>query len=355
MWSALALRASYAIGQMAAPATPQSAPPPFQWTAPPSCPTGAHVQTAVESHLGMPLAALPDAGWSVAAIVTQTSDGWSLALTIETQDGRHERPLHDPVDCAAISDAAALLIALALDPDAGEPPTDDLTPDDQTPDDQTPDDQTRAVLATEPADDIDVADDAAEPAAPRESTDEPEPDANDSAPLGRLRFAAGAAVGVDLGTLRGPSQTTHINVAALLRRARIEANASFGIARRFEIPATRGTATLWMWTVGVQGGPVLRAGPVEFPLLGGIEIGQLVAWPRELLDPKRQRATWAAAVVMPGVMWAPRPWIALVARIGGMVSLARPSFSVEGIGQIHSPWPAGARASIGLEGRFPGS
>lgn len=339
MWSALALGASFAVGHVAAPTTPESTPQAFQWTAPPSCPTGAQVQTAVESHLGVPLAALPAAQWSVTATVTEATDGWSLALTIETQDGRHERPLRDPVDCAAVSDAAALLIALALDPDAGDPPPDNPQPAVKADPRPSKEPTTDA--------DADAAIEPAEPTAPK--------DAGDSAPSNRPRFAAGAAVGVDLGMLRGPSPTTQINFGALFTRARIEANASFGIAPRFEIPATRGAATLWMWTVGVQGGPVLRAGPVQFPLLGGIEVGQLVAWPRELLDPKRQRATWAAVVVMPGVMWAPRPWIALVARVGGMVSLARPSFSVEGIGQIHSPWPAGVRASVGLEGRFPRS
>lgn len=349
MWSTLALVARLVAPDVApTPVQSDPAPLPFRWEAPASCPSQGSVRAAVEAHLGTALQDLRVAPWSVSATVSHSDEGWSLALVIDTPDGRHDRPLHDPVDCATVADTAALIIALALDPDAV-----DAT-------------RERAVASTssqsEPESDPQAEPEipGAEPAPASDAEPTPKPALDE--PLGGpqlelrdvpLHFAVGLGPGLDLGTLRRVSPTGRLDLAWQLPRLRVGAHALFGWTPGFRIPAITDEISLWAWVVGVEAGPVFRVGAFEFPLVAGVEIGQLVIWPRELLGPRRQRVTWAAAAVTPSAAWVIRPWLALVARVGATVSLVRPRFAVEGIGEIHAPAPVGFRASLGFEIRSP--
>ena len=346
MASALALGAALALAPPAAPSPPE-APVPFLWEAPEGCPSGDDVRAKVEQHLGGPLDEVALESWSVHGVVEPGDDGgWRLALTIETPDGRNERPLQDPKSCEIVSDSAALLIALALDPEAGqdEPPTASGS--------SSAGDAATTEPETEPAAETSKPEPPPEPPAPEppEPPPPPEPDLRRDVPL---VFAFGFAGGIDWGTLRNVSPIGRANFAWQLPKVRVGASVTSGAAPRFTIPPLSEEITLWAWTVGVEAGPVFRVGPVELPLIGGLEVGQLVVWPRELLDPTRQQVTWAALLVTPGVAYAPVPWLALVARVGATVSLVRPSFSVEGIGSLHAPRPVGVRATLGVEFRLP--
>ena len=318
----------------------------FVWEAPDDCPSSEDVRASVEAQLGGSLDEVALESWSVQGRVeADRQGGYRLALTITTPDGTHERPLHDPTSCEIVSDSAALLIALALDPEAGL--------------DEPPPTTTGSTAAS------DTASTEPETQPPEEAT-KPEPPPPEPAPMPApkpeppeierdvpLVFAFGIGGGIDWGTLRRVSPIGRANFAWQLPKVRVGASVTSGAAPRFTLPPLSETITLWTWTVGVEAGPVFRVGPVEFPLIGGLEVGQLVVWPRELLDPTRQQATWAAVLVTPGIAWVPKPWLALVARVGGTISLVRPSFAVEGVRTLHEPKPFGVRATLGLEFRLP--
>ena len=348
MASALALGAALAIAPPAAPSSPQPQPASFVWEAPEECPQGEDVRADVEGHLGGSLDELPLESWSVdGRVEADREGGYRLTLTITTPDGTHERPLHDPNSCEVVSDSAALLIALALDPEAGL---------DEPPPTTTGSTAAGDAATTEPESEPPA--ETTKPEPPAEPPPEPEPPAPKPEPptLERdvpLVFAFGVAGGIDWGTLRRVSPIGRANFAWQLPKVRVGASVTSGAAPRFTLPPLSETITLWTWTVGVEAGPVFRVGPLEFPLIGGLEVGQLVVWPRELLDPTRQQATWAAVLVTPGIAWVPKPWLALVARVGGTISLVRPSFAVEGVGTLHRPKPFGVRATVGLEFRLP--
>jgi hypothetical protein len=129
-------------------------------------------------------------------------------------------------------------------------------------------------------------------------------------------------------------------------------NAVFGASPGFSVPSVNRDISLWMWTVGAEAGPVFRLGRWEFPILAGIEAGQITVRPRVLLDPDRRQVTWAALLLTPGVAYVLRPFIAFVAQAGAMISFVRPQFAIQGIGRIHAPAPAGIRATLGVEFRF---
>jgi|GEM_PF-1119227 len=350
MASALALGAALALAPAAAPSPPEPRSDAFVWEAPEGCPTRDEVRTHVETHLGGPIDEVALESWSVAGRVeADPQGGFRLTLTIETPDGISERPLHDPARCEVVSDSAALLIALALDPEAG---LDDAPP--ATTESSTASDAATTEPLEAPAAETTKPDPAVEPPPPDPTPEPPEPP--EPPELRRdvpLVFAFGFAGGIDWGTLRRVSPIGRASFAWQRPKVRLGASVTSGAAPRFTLPPLSETITLWTWTVGIEAGPVFRVGPIEFPLVGGLEVGQLVVWPRELLDPTRQQVTWAAVLLTPAIAWAPKPWLALVARAGATISLVRPSFSVEGVGELHRPQPVGVRATLGLEFRLP--
>ena len=320
---------------------------PVSWDAATECPSAQRVTAQVEQHLGMPLAELPTTPWSVEGTITgDTEAGWSLALAIETPQGRTERALFDPGDCAAVSEAAALLIAMTLDPDAAEPAPETSEPAEG-------DAVTGTSEATEGTD-ASTTGDATEKTELTPDAPGPLEPVSEPAPEQRipLRFVLGASGGVIGATLREASGVGQAKIAWRLPRLRVGITATMGATRGFSVPPITRDLSLWIWTVGVEAGPVFRRGQFEFPLLGGIETGQMILAPRILAGAERP-ALWTALVLNPGVAWVPREWLALVASVGTTISFGRPRFEIEGIGLIHAPSPIGIRATVGFEFRLP--
>jgi hypothetical protein len=88
------------------------------WTAPPGCPGVDEVTADIERILGRPLAGT---AVTIQAHATVTMDGsgtFRLHLETTEQDGTHARDLEGRT-CANVARATALIIALAVDPEAG--------------------------------------------------------------------------------------------------------------------------------------------------------------------------------------------------------------------------------------------
>ncbi|MEM6990483.1 MAG: hypothetical protein AAF721_08300 [Myxococcota bacterium] len=310
------------------------------WTAPAECPSSAEVQAEVERHLGRPTAELPGEAWSVVGIVTfEEARGYAVALAIETADGRHDRLLHEPASCDALSDSAALLIAVALSPDVApveSPPPPEPTPE-PTPE---PPPKPKAPVPEAPPPPTAPPPDPIEPPAPVQ-------------PPPPLQFAVGLMPGIDWGTLRGVTPTGRLALSWQLPRLRAGLAASFGGNRPFTFPSVLERIGLQTWSLAAEVGPVPKLGRFEFPIMGGLEAGQLLLTPRALLPPGSAQVAWVALLVTPGVAWVPLRWLAVTARVGSTVSLVRPSFEVAGFPTIHQPAPVGVRASLGIEIRVP--
>lgn len=85
--------------------------PVVTWTAPAECPDAAHFETRIAAHLGDP--AVAD---GVAVEVRIAAAGGGFALSLRTEHG--ERALRGE-RCTDVVEAAALIVAMAIDPDAG--------------------------------------------------------------------------------------------------------------------------------------------------------------------------------------------------------------------------------------------
>jgi hypothetical protein len=88
----------------------------LEWAAPPECPQLHHVTAEVEHHLGQPLGAEREQRLAIAGTVTaDTSRGFIASIAVTTEHGTRTRELVHQ-DCRKLSEAAALVVAITIDP-----------------------------------------------------------------------------------------------------------------------------------------------------------------------------------------------------------------------------------------------
>nr|MBA3546976.1 hypothetical protein [Nannocystis sp.] len=89
----------------------------LQWTAPPGCPDRAGFAAAIERRLRRPLA--PGEAQIEAQVVRDR--GYTLLLRLSVGTRSEVREVHDET-CAALADAAAVLVAAAVEPPTSQEP-----------------------------------------------------------------------------------------------------------------------------------------------------------------------------------------------------------------------------------------
>ena len=89
----------------------------FAWVAPETCPTREEVLARVRGHLGAAPDSLPNGAPEVVAEVTQSATGYALELKWTLAEASESRHI-EASTCNEVARAAALVIALAIDPNA---------------------------------------------------------------------------------------------------------------------------------------------------------------------------------------------------------------------------------------------
>jgi hypothetical protein len=87
----------------------------IEWTAPDECADSTVLRAEIESLLGGSLEAAAERPLAARALVSRTGERWHLQLEL-TQDGVSRRRLLQGESCQALLDAAAVVIALAINP-----------------------------------------------------------------------------------------------------------------------------------------------------------------------------------------------------------------------------------------------
>jgi hypothetical protein len=318
----------------------------FRWDAPEGCPDQSEVRTKVDRLLERaPTRSRQGRVTAIARIREVENETWHLRLWVVTATETRERSLEHR-GCDALADATALVLAIAIAPE---------------------------LLANLDPESLELLDHAAEPEpaadaaeSPREPDDGPQqPEAVRPRPSpapkrsrSRLRPRGGArlAAGVGAGALPKVGAEISLVPALLWRRARFEVLGRYSPRRsvRFADVPDSG-ADLSMWTVGARGCPVFTTRvPLEFPLCAGFEIGQIRASDVNLVDGEKANRLWAAFSLAAAVVYVPIRHLAVWALVEGFAPVTRPRFTAEGEREpLHRPWPAGVRALIGPEVRFP--
>ncbi|MFO7566363.1 MAG: hypothetical protein R6X02_27215 [Enhygromyxa sp.] len=351
--SAVPLAALLLLG----PAPEHLAPLALEWHAPAGCPQRERVDDRLHEllpELGELVPIGAPARVSVSArIDLADGDRWALSLRFESERGVDERRLSGP-ECVALADAAALVIAVGVDPlevsqnlaqgrrgeAAPEPATSPKpskpAPRVEDPHDDAHEDSHAPLDAGREHDQIDESPKLDQ--RPRE-----EIDARFSLALvggggyGPLQLA-GAGVGLELGAF-GPWWRAAIRGLYLLPRTQRLAGDLAGRFDGFGI-AARGCAVPWV-------------GQVELPICAGLEAGSLRGrGTGSTPAPREAGVPWAAALIGPGLRWPVRDRLALGLDLELLVPITRGGFTIDGA-VVSRLTPVGVRAFAGLELRLP--
>src|SRR5258706_10643130 len=301
-----AILSSLVLGCRAAEA---DAPPTFigGWEAPAECPGGAAIERQVHEILvGSQVGA---AGLSAQGVVTRASaDRWRVDLTLRSAGWEARRTLGGPT-CEAVSQAAALVIALAVNLEA------------------------RAPLAAKPI------------SAP--------PEARPVAPPATNGPTAGLGMAFDFGDLPQGTLGLEGTFGWQVPHARFELGASYFLPRRgtlsgrsdvgatFHFASANLRACYEITTTSLAIGPCLDGGLTWTSANG---FGPIAT--------DRVSSVGFTAGGDVGARWLISRHLTPYVRLGGLFPLARPEFAVHGLGTVYRATPAVLRGGVGIEMHF---
>ncbi|WP_437314112.1 hypothetical protein [Sorangium sp. So ce385] len=326
----------------------------LRWTAPAGCPEGAAVEAEITRLLGdqspsssgalRAVGAIAPAGSGFELHIELSRDGWSSARTVRG------------ATCPALADAGALIVAMAIDPDAaarsGTAATDDRSIAGARPANPAPEPPAAAARGAEPAPPRGPPTAPPRSAPPTRARARPTEGSVDRAP----RFRIGLGGMSDLGTMQRLSGAIEPWAGVVVGPARLEAGASFWPGRRAESaakPGTGGTIDLVAGSLAACAllPPLERAVRPDFEVgvpCAGVELGRMHAEGFGVSDPGEGSGVWVALRSGAAASWVVAPWMRLRLRLEAVVPLERPRFVLEGVGEVHEPSVA-ARAALGLE------
>lgn len=293
------------------------------WSAPDACPPRADVIAEVTRLLGD---LKPQEAWvSANGRVRATDEGYALILEIRSGESVGERALQGE-SCKEVVDAAALIMAIAINPSvleraSGPAPVPDPRED------------------PEPASDADA-----------------EPVTVPSPPLPAPRrpaFVVRAGAGAGAFLLPGPTGTVAVAVGVVGRFWRVEAEGAYWFAREVTRADDVGGRFQLGWA-GVRGCGAPERGDFEFPLCAGIDLGAMrgTGLGDALASVRSRNAIWLAVRGGPSLVWRGNEWVGFWLAADGIVPVLRPRFDIQPSGrEVFRVNPAGLQVQLGVEFR----
>ncbi|XXX79849.1 hypothetical protein WMF30_13850 [Sorangium sp. So ce134] len=336
----------------------------LDWIAPGECADRGRVLAEIEQRLGRPSEQDGEPLLKARAVVSRNGRGsWDLRLTTTLGETTRSRELHGET-CAELADAAALIIALAIDPDAANRGPLEAAPGAGA--------GPGAISSAEPgagvapsagaAPEVDAAPGAPTAAEPPPAASPPE---GASAPAAPAQRAARPSRPLELrGTLRASGVLDTASLPAVAPGAAISAGVLFG-AVRAELSGTYFGAQQGFVERTTMGGDVhlitgglrlcyaMRHRAFELGPCAGVEVGVMSAASIGAASPGSNRALWVAPY--PGALasFALSDRIRVPLAIDVPFPVTRDRFVLVGIGAVHRSAAATFRASLGVEVRFP--
>ena len=310
--------------RLLAPTEPEIEEAPLRWVADVAqCPSADDVRATVEELAGR---------WpyrhelEVDAFVRQEPDAWTMVLTVVVS-GRVHRQQLEAESCSALARAAALIVAVSIDPVASA--TEVPVPIEGPASPSTPTDR-------EPAG-----------GASRETVDTAERRRERS-----VQPTVGAGWAVVTGMTPGVSSGPALSFGLDFERAHV------GLVGRGVLPRAADGARVFGGTVAARGCLASRPQNVRGVLCGGVEGGALQARGTGQ-GARTQRYPWLAGIVGAGLRWWFADRVALTADVEGAVAVFDAEVVLGPVDalqrQIAFTNPRiGLRAGLGFEIRFSG-
>ena len=285
-------------------------------------------------------------------VVQKNAEHWQLGLTFDIDGGASASRSLEGRSCSEVTDAAAWVVAIAIDPSVAERMlSDDAEPDselDAEPEAQAPED-----LVSEPPEPAETSPSDVVP-----ETAPVEPITTSTRTTSRLRVFVGAELGPDGGALPsvGALVRGRVGLGGPAWRVDLTGAVRTPTRRNMDQPEFVG-ARFDLWLVGLHAGPVLGAwsigvGTLELPLWLGFEVGQVTARAFGFDDARTVARPFFGPTAGAALAWAPHPRVAI--RLGAdlLVVPWRQEFFVGGLGRVHRTGWVSARGTLGVELRF---
>jgi hypothetical protein len=309
----------------------------IEWVAPAVCPSLEVVQQRVARRVQPGSAQGATARLSVTAV----NPGLVLALDLAIPGGAPTQRVVEAAHCDELVDAAALMIAVAIDP----------------------------IFATIAADVATiVADDAPRvpspppmlPISPRATPIDSPPERIAPKNEPRLRVGLRASAGAWFGAMPRPAATIAVDFVIPATRLGWAELGALAIPRqRTDVSDTAG-ADLWLATAVLRGciAPLLRAGTKGLARLrpmacGGLAIGAMGGTGRGDIATNTARELWVSPVIGGGLDVAIARRFGVFARFDGHIHARLPGFHLDGIGTVHRVAPGSVTALVGLQAVLP--
>jgi len=313
----------------------------LEWAAPEGCPDGAYVEREVHRLLGDASAGSPY--MQARAQVRQEKSGrWHIELRTMGRQGPGVRTV-TAESCPALADAAALILALAIDPQrvAANRSTTTAAP---------------SATAQPVPDAASASTGVPSPSASPQTPTHPEQDVPRSTSPPPVRFAVAASAVLDTGTLPAVAAGLAARLAATpatLSSLRLELGAGIFADDATTSPRTR-SGTFSLRTFDAGGCMVTPVGRLELGACANVELAWLSAAGLYESAVSRGEAEWAVLRVRATAAYAFFPAWAIRADLGGGFDVTQPEFVSAGAeqGLIHRPARYTARGALGLELRF---
>lgn len=297
----------------------------LRWDSPPNCQRSDTVSEQVEALIHRPLDEVE--ALEIRVAIRQDGDAWTLDLVTRTAptSATRKRTVTGR-SCAEISDAAAVLVAMAIQDAAREPSAEDSNPGSET---QTSEETTTPIAESPPALPTPPHTPAPARRAPLVSSLLAAGVIGDSAALpgGSLGFAVDA--GLRYGALRAEFEGTAL--APRTRELAAGQSAEFSFFAGALLGCVEGKLR-----------PVLAFG------CGGFELGRLSGEGRGVINPRVGSATWQAARFDLGLAFPSSGSLRFHSRVGVVAALARPSFQLDQK-DAYRTGAMGGRVWVGVE------
>lgn len=324
----------------------------MRWEGAEGCPDHAIVVGAVERYLGGAIEA-SSGDKRIAATASKQRGGWVAKVEVIEASGNRTRTLPAAPTCAEAAEAAALVIAISIDPEAVERTEaareEGLVPEPEA--EVVPESEVAAKSEAAPKKEVAPKSEEfvepEEPVAPKVAP-EPVPPRSRTA----LRGAVGIHGGVEFGALPRVTGILGASVSLLGAGFRVFVDANVLPQQRFAIGSAR--VDFRMWAVGVGGCPVVNvARQWSIAPCIAFEAGQAIGVRTSgFASTGPQPATWVAGRLLVRVEWRPHRLVGLHVAPELVVPFLRPEFSVNGDPE-HTARPAGVRGTLGVEVQFP--
>ena len=304
---------------VAAAAPPEPGPFSLTVTAPPECPSTEAMRAEVLrlARVGTDSPRRLDAN----VVVSQAADG-SVTLELRTDlEGVSGERSFEGSSCQAVSDAAALTLALMLNPEV----------------------EREQVVETAP----EPAQAAVDPAPAASPPPRVEPPGKPAPPGPRLRGTIALFGGVQGGILPEPGFDLGVSFGVRLEPVSLWLGLSYDPEQDVRLSGSNAGATLSAGSARLLGCWDFSRSEDSIGPCAGAELGRIQGRGTGITDPQNGDIYWTSAVLGLSASLGLWPPVQVYATLSGLVPVDPPQVFLEGIRKVHEPAGLAARAQIG--------